>query len=136
MNRTKYNREYARKRRSTKEGREQNRMISLAWRQKNCRTVLLNVARTRALKKGLKFSIREKDISWETHCPILGVKLSYGGMRGRDMDAASLDRLNNKKGYIKGNVFVISWRANRLKSDATREELQAIISYVDKHAIA
>ena len=48
-----------------------------------------------------------------------------GGGRGQKRleNSASLDRIDNVKGYIPGNVQVISWRANRVKSDATLDEL-------------
>jgi hypothetical protein len=37
------------------------------------------------------------------------------------------DRKDNARGYVKDNVRVISWRANRLKSDATLEELRLLV---------
>jgi hypothetical protein len=39
------------------------------------------------------------------------------------MYSPSLDRIDNNKGYIKGNVEVISWKANIMKSNASPEEL-------------
>ena len=42
----------------------------------------------------------------------------------------TLDRKVNALGYVKGNVFVISHRANRLKQDATADELAAILAYM------
>lgn len=36
----------------------------------------------------------------------------------------SLDRIDNRMGYVPGNVWVISWKANRMKSDASMEELR------------
>jgi len=49
----------------------------------------------------------------------------------RIQDAApSIDRVDNSKGYVPGNVRIISWRANRLKNDATVEEMELIIKYM------
>jgi hypothetical protein len=45
-------------------------------------------------------------------------------------NAPTLDRINNSCGYVPGNVAVISWRANRIKCDATPEELRRIADYV------
>lgn len=42
----------------------------------------------------------------------------------------SCESLRKNKGYVKGNVHWISRRANRIKSDATVEELEKIISYM------
>lgn len=61
---------------------------------------------------------------WPTDgkCPILGIELAWGGgATGRD-NSPSIDRLENTRGYTPDNCRVISWRANRLKSDATDEE--------------
>lgn len=69
----------------------------------------------RAAKRGLSFTITCADIALPEHCPVLGVKLLYGGKR--EQHGASLDRLDNARGYEPGNVRVISWLANRLRSD-------------------
>jgi hypothetical protein len=47
---------------------------------------------------------------------------------------ATLDRVDSTKGYTRDNVAFVSHRANRLKNNATAEELQAIIAYMDKYA--
>ena len=44
-------------------------------------------------------------------------------------DSASIDRIHNHLGYIPGNVHWVSYRANRIKADATVEELQKIADY-------
>jgi hypothetical protein len=41
----------------------------------------------------------------------------------------TLDRWDNAKGYVPGNVFVISWRANRIKWDCSLVELEAVAKY-------
>jgi hypothetical protein len=43
-----------------------------------------------------------------------------------------IDRIDTSKGYLKDNIKVISWRANRLKSDGTLEELEKIVNYMRK----
>lgn len=65
------------------------------------------------------------------YCPVLGLKLIYYSKTGQtEQNSASLDRIDNNKGYIKGNVRFISWRANSLKNDATIEELEKILAYM------
>lgn len=78
---------------------------------------MLISAKSRAAKKGREFNIELSDIVIPAECPVLHTK----------MVAPSLDRIDSSKGYIKGNVRVISARANLLKSNATVEELRLVL---------
>ena len=100
-------------------------------RRRNPRNHLVTDARARAKRYGVPADITIADIDWVTHCPVFGIELIYGRTKGAGQRAnsATLDRRDNSKGYIKGNVFVISHRANRIKSDATAEELAAVAKY-------
>ena len=72
--------------------------------------------RARARKRGIAHDITGKDIQIPEFCPVLGIRLVP--LQGRRVDnAPSVDRIDPAKGYVKGNVAVISWKANRLKSD-------------------
>lgn len=85
---------------------------------------MLNSARRRAKNQDLDFNIDKEDISIPVLCPYLGIKLSPHSVRGDSKKTVmSLDRIDPTKGYVKGNVEVISWQANTMKSDATAEEL-------------
>ena len=88
-------------------------------------------ARARSISNGVPFSIVVDDIEIPERCPIFGILLVYepGGVTD---NTPSLDRIIPALGYIKGNVKVISQRANRLKSNATVEELEAIIEYIKR----
>jgi hypothetical protein len=67
-----------------------------------------------------------KDI---VYCPILGIPLQYAN--GKLCDAsASLDRFYPNKGYVPGNVWIISDKANRMKSDASIEEIEKVYNYM------
>jgi hypothetical protein len=87
-----------------------------------------------ANKLGIPFDITLEQIEQPEHCPVLGIKLNYawGGKDGhlRDPSKATLDKLVPELGYVPGNVFVISWRANKLKSDMTIQELEKILKYM------
>lgn len=83
-------------------------------------------ARKRAVKLGLPFDIQPDDVLVPEVCPVLGARLGCGGRE----NSPTLDRLIPQLGYVRGNVRVISFRANRLKSDASPEELQAILNYM------
>ncbi len=87
------------------------------------REKLLSTAKARAKSKGLEFSICLEDIDIIDTCPILGIPLRWGKPNRGDYTSPSLDRIDSSKGYIPGNIQVISWRANVLKRDATIEEL-------------
>lgn len=89
--------------------------------------------KSNALRSGIPFSIEFGELVWPTHCPILGLEINYFS-EGISENSASFDRINPALGYVSGNVQVISWRANRIKNDATVEELRRIAEYLDKQA--
>lgn len=80
-------------------------------------------AQRRARVKGIEFNIEESDIKIPKICPILEVPLVLGTKDNYEY-TPSLDRINNSKGYIKGNITVISKKANSMKNSATLKELQ------------
>jgi hypothetical protein len=94
---------------------------------------LLRGAHSRCKKNGMEFCITKDDLLLPTHCPVLGMELVYGAIVGKGMVApyntASLDRIDNNKGYIKGNVIIVSKRANVLKRDATIQEMEALYTF-------
>ncbi len=84
-------------------------------------------AKCRAKRDGLEFNISKEDITVPTHCPILRIPIKKNTGSGFHNDSPSLDRVDNSKGYVKGNIRVISNRANLLKCDATLEELELLL---------
>lgn len=80
---------------------------------------------------GWEFDINFEDVPWVTHCPILGIKLDYNCNSFSD-NYATFDRINNKKGYIKGNVAIISWKANKMKSTGNAKDHRNIADWIDK----
>lgn len=112
-----------------------------AYRNLDPRLKLLYSAKQRAKKIDVEFSLTIGDIVIPKRCPALGIEIrDYTGCGKPDFslhhDAATLDRIDNSKGYISGNVHVISKRANLLKKDATIEELTGIINYMKITAAA
>lgn len=101
---------------------------SKAWRSREPERVLYSLAKQRAAKRGLAFTIEPSDIVIPERCPILGIPLVKGVGRAHH-GSPSLDRIDNTRGYEKGNVMVISHRANHLKSDATAEELALLVKF-------
>lgn len=81
-------------------------------------------------KKGIEFNLELTDIILPEVCPVFNKPFVYG-----DTDwTYSIDRIDSSKGYVKGNIAIISNRANRAKNDLTRHELQLIIEYMDRNA--
>lgn len=95
---------------------------------------LVNI-RERAKRRGYESDLEIQDLPNLTDsCPVLGIKYSKGSLKNKDF-VPSVDRKNSNLPYLKkykDNLVFISHRANRIKSDATEEELQKILQYVQK----
>lgn len=91
---------------------------------------LLQGARYRARQQVLEFDLTPDDILIPLDCPYLGIPLIHRKYEGRCFDSPSLDRIDPSKGYVKGNVEVVSELANRMKQDATKEQLIAFAKAV------
>ncbi len=102
-----------------------------AWVQKNVKKAMLLHVKHNA--NGMPCTITTDDFDIPTVCPVLGIPLSekcVSRKKAIKLDSTpTLDRRDNTLGYVKGNVFVISHRANRIKSDASAEELRRLWLY-------
>lgn len=106
------------------------------WRKENPKKYILWRAKQSAKKRNLPFSLVADDIELRETCPVLGVKLKYADAVKNDPAAASLDRIDSTKGYVKGNVTIMSFRANTMKSDITPTELEALYKYLNNKEVA
>lgn len=96
--------------------------------------VLLRAARRRALKRGLPFDLVSGDIEVPAFCPVLGIPLFRAvGASAQGPNSPTLDRVVPDLGYVRGNVRVISSRANQIKSDATPAELLQVACFYQEH---
>lgn len=124
-------REWMRKKRAAlgKDGRQAE-----ARRRKTADPIgyLVEHARQRAIAKGISFDLTRDDLIMPEACPVLGLPFEWGtGQMGwRNMRSPSLDRIRPQEGYVKGNVQIISNRANHLKSNGTISELEAVLAYM------
>lgn len=108
--------------------------MSAQWRREFPERRLLAGARWRAKNAELPFDLTEADIVIPALCPVLNIPLvSQKGRAGPCDSSPSLDRLVPELGYVKGNVLVISQRANRAKSNLSLEELEAVASWLSRH---
>lgn len=90
-------------------------------------------AKVRAKERGMEFDIEVSDITIPDHCPILGIAVNMNsGRSGAYRNSPSLDRKDNSKGYIKGNIWVVSQLANAMKGAASIEELQKFADWVNQ----
>jgi uncharacterized protein YfkK (UPF0435 family) len=96
---------------------------------------MLGEAKMRAKAKGLPFNLELSDIIIPEVCPVLGIPIR-GAADRFDYQSASLDRLIPKLGYVKGNVNVISMRANTVKNNSTYEELEQVYRWVKKKTLS
>jgi hypothetical protein len=95
-------------------------------RRENPVKYLLESAKRSAKERGLSFNLEASDLIIPQFCPVLGIQLSMDD--GRD-NLPSVDRFDSTAGYKKGNISIISFRANRIKNDATVDELQKIAAW-------
>ena len=89
-------------------------------------------AKSRCRQYNIEFDLELSDIKIPEFCPILGVKLELGWKDNYEF-APSIDRIDSKKGYVKGNVAVVSLLANRMKSNATIEQCLAFALNIEKY---
>lgn len=101
-------------------------LARVEWADKNLNKRMLYRAKYSAKKKGLPFNLEAEDIIIPEFCPVLGIKLAKSDHK-QGGSSPSLDKIVPEKGYVKGNVRVISQRANLLKSNATIEELTMVL---------
>lgn len=102
--------------------------------------ILRNV-RYSAKRRGIECKLDLQDIVITKHCPLLGIELIY-----RDFEQpsnfnsnswATVDRFDNTKGYIPGNVWIISRLANNMKNSASLTQLeffaQSMLKSLENH---
>ena len=86
----------------------------------------LSIVKSRSKKKNLEFNLTieylESIYPKNNMCPLLNIPLDWKSSY-KHPSTPSLDRIDSSKGYIKGNVQWVSWRANQLMSNATPYEL-------------
>lgn len=85
----------------------------------------------------MEFNIQPSDIIIPEVCPYLNTPITNIRSSGYIPTNASVDRIDNSKGYIKGNIQVISRKANTMKSNATLDELEIFAFNILKlHSLA
>jgi len=83
------------------------------------------------LKHNIPFDLDAEYLEsiWTACCPVFGVE--FEKFNKKSDKSPALDRINPLLGYVKGNVCYISARANRIKYDASVEELLLVVKYLE-----
>lgn len=105
-----------------------SKTIRSEHRESNLAAYLLRSARRRAKLKGLRFDLLISDITIPVFCPVLGTQI-VSGTRAGNPHSASIDRIDNSKGYVADNIIIVSRRANTIKNDATPAELRKVAEF-------
>lgn len=95
---------------------------------------LYNRLKNSAKKRNIEFSLtipELNNLTFPLTCPILGIPLKFNRQRLQD-NSYSIDRIDSTKGYSIDNIVVISWRANRLKNNASINELNKISNFYNE----
>lgn len=95
---------------------------------------IYNKIKASAKKRNIPFTLQLNDlddIGFPISCPILGIPLKFNRNQVGP-DSYSFDRIDSTKGYDKDNIIIVSWRANKLKNNASVEELKLIADFYSK----
>ena len=103
--------------------KEKIRIYKLIARSRRSPKDILRRAKHQAIKRNLDFDLTLEDIVIPDLCPYLKIPLTTIAGQGRCWSNISLDRIDSSKGYVKGNVQIMSDLANRMKSSATKEQM-------------
>lgn len=101
-----------------------------AWGSRNPVKKVLAQVKSGAKTRGIPFALTEADLVavWTETCPVFGFPIHANERRSDN--SLSVDRIDNSAGYVPGNICVMSWRANKVKSDASAEELEKVAQYM------
>ena len=95
------------------------------------RALWLNNVKYRAARKGIPFDLTTDDLVFPAVCPVLGIPIRARSGSFSD-NSPSVDRTIPALGYVKGNVVIMSYRANRIKCHASLDDLRKIVAYMEK----
>jgi hypothetical protein len=96
---------------------------------------LIGQAKVRAKRDSIEFAISLIHVYIPAHCRLQGIEICYCNVGLKD-NSPSLDRIDPTKGYVPGNVWIISQRANRIKNNATLSELKALVRNLEEEMLA
>lgn len=114
-----YNKKRTTERKSESSSKDYRNNKTKEFREKNYEKFLLYQIKASAKKRNLEFNLTIDDIIITEVCPYLNINLTKIVGDGLLDTAPSVDRIDSSKGYIKGNVRIISHLANKMKSNVS-----------------
>ena len=85
----------------------------------------------RGIPFGLNASHFDRSRLHGTPCPVLGIPMRNDVEQGHPQEM-HMDRMRPEFGYVPGNIRWVSGRANRLKNNATLEEVRLILADLER----
>jgi hypothetical protein len=110
--------------------KEQVRLTLRAWNDRNPYRVLVHGAKTRAKREDVPFDLTPTDVIIPERCPVFGIVLERGKQKVGP-NSPTIDRIDPTKGYVRGNIAVISHYANTLKNNGTAAEHRRIAEWME-----
>lgn len=104
----------------------------LAYCEANYEKWLLSNAKRAEKDRGIPCDLELTDIYIPKSCPYLGIPLTRIRGAGQLDTNASIDKIDPTKGYVKGNIQIISRKANRMKNNASIVELLLFAENVNR----
>lgn len=107
--------------------------VKIWYRGKSHREKMLLWAKYRHKRGGFEgeYNLTESDLEWPEFCPALGIKFKYESQSNRRADdAPTIDRIDSSRGYVRGNVQILSRKANRIKNDGTPDEVMRVAMFM------
>lgn len=117
---------------------EKGRERQYRWRRKNPRLTWCSAARynakRRAKKKGLPFDLSAAYICsiLPDKCPVFGTTFKFRGNGVLGPTSPSIDRIDPAKGYVEGNIVIISLKANQIKNAFTLKDIRMVADWMEE----
>lgn len=133
----KKNRMVRNRKNENQKGKRQERLERTGLSKEQLTSAVTKFLRKRqnASKTRHEFTLTFDEILWNKFCPILGIELDYFANKIQH-NSVSFDRVDSTKGYIPGNIQIISHRANNLKGDGTLREFELLVKYLKKSMVS
>lgn len=115
--------------------REKKKIYEQNRRLNSPEIIMFTWIKNRAKRMNIPFNLNPEDIIIPEKCPLLEIPIFIKPYKEKGSfcpNSPSLDKIIPELGYIKGNIMVISMKANIMKSNASIEELKIFSKNIQK----